>query len=154
MERRSFEKRTVMLRGEGQRERAMEILRKLPLYEDSPLRVVFDDPLPSKSRDQECLYHSLIGEFSKQYEHCGKRWAAEDMKRILIDQFRRDTMNDPDIAPLWHSMGIVEMAPSFDGSGVVVLGVQSRKFPMRLASIFVEWLTALCIELNIKLGAY
>lgn len=148
--RQPFEKRTILLRTEENRQRALTILQRLPLDADRPLRVVVDDPLPAKSREQEQKMHAMIGDISKQYEHAGRKWDLESMKRILLEQFRRDTMKDPDCMHLWASMGQLEMAPSFDGSGVVVLGVQSRKFPMKLASVFVEWLYALGAELDIK----
>lgn len=97
---------------------------------------------PLKSRDQEEKYHAMIGDIAKQFLFCNRLWDAEDMKRLLIDQFRRDTSNDPDFADEWRSMGIVDMAPSIDGAGVVALGVQSRRFPKRLAICFIEWLYA------------
>lgn len=145
-----FEERTVMLRTPEQAQRAIEAISRAPLDADNPIRFVLDRPLPKKSRDQEQKYHAMIGDIARQYEHCGKRWHQDDMKRILIDQFKRDTHKDPDIAPLWHGMGQVEIAPAFDGSGVVMLGVQSKKFPLRLAIVFIEWLYALGAELDIK----
>lgn len=150
MTRQPFDKRTIMLRAAPQRDIIAGLIAVLPLDDARPLRIVIDDPLPAKSRDQEQKYHAMIGDIARQYEHCGRKWDAEDMKRILIDQFRRDTIKDTDIAPLWAGMGQVEMAPALDGSGVVMLGAQSRKFPLKLASVFVEWLFALGSELNIK----
>lgn len=146
----AFDKRTLILRSDDVRERALALIRNLPIDAEKPLRIVIDDPLPAKSRDQEKKYHAMIGDIARQFEHCGKKWPAEDMKRLLVDQFRRDTAKDPAIAELWNSMGILEMAPALDGSGVVVLGIQTRRFPMRLASIFVEWLFAFGAELNIE----
>lgn len=145
-----FEERIIILRTEFQRESAIEAIKKAPLDDKMPVRFVLDQPLTIKSREQERRYHAMIGDIARQYEHCGKRWHQDDMKRILIDQFKRDTHKDPDIAPLWHGMGQVEIAPAFDGSGVVMLGVQSKKFPLRLAINFIEWLYALGAELNIK----
>lgn len=148
--RQQFDKRTILLRGNAQRDLLLALVGRLPLDEDRPLRVVIDDPLPAKSRDIEQKYHAMIGDIARQYEHCGRKWDAADMKRILIDQFKRDTIKDPAIAGLWHSMGVMEMAPALDGSGVVMLGAQSRNFPMALARVFVEWLYALGAELQIK----
>jgi len=145
-----LEKRLVMLRTEEQRQRAMIILQRVPVDPEHPIRFVVDDPLPAKSRDQEMKYHAMIGDISRQFEHCGKRWSADDMNRLLVDQFKRDTIKDPSISGLWASMGIVEMAPALDGSGVVVLGVQTQKFPAKLAHVFIEWLHAFGAELNIK----
>ena len=101
---------------------------------------------PRKSREQEEKYHAMVGEIAAQFKFCDRLWDSEDMKRLLLDQFRRDTVKDPDFAELWRDMGVVEMAPSLDGAGVVALGVQSRKFPKKLASAFVEWLHAFGAE--------
>jgi hypothetical protein len=110
-------------------------------------RVVISEPL--KSREQEEKYHAQLGDLSDQWILHGRKWDAESMKRLCVDQFRRDTAKDPDLAPLWEDMGTVEMAPSIDGSGVVALGWQTRRFPKRLASAFVEWLYALGAEVDI-----
>jgi len=99
-----------------------------------------------KSRIQECKYHSQIRDIAHQYRHCGKLWSERDMKRLLIDQFERDTRNDPDFKDQWDAMESVELAPSLDGAGVVTLGVQSRKFTPQLASAFVDWLYAFGAE--------
>jgi hypothetical protein len=148
--RQPFDKRLILLRSEEQVARAHALLDVVPVDPDKPLRLVIDDPLPSKSREQEQKYHAMIGDIARQFEHCGKKWDAEDMKRLLVDQFRRSTINDPDIAPLWQSMGVVEMAPALDGSGVVMLGAQTRKFPLKLAIVFIEWLYAFGSEINIQ----
>jgi hypothetical protein len=82
----------------------------------------------------------MIGDIADQFLFCGRKWDAESMKRLLLDQFRRDTKDD--FAEEWRSFGSVEMAPSLDGSGVVMLGIQSRKFSRKLARAFVDWLYA------------
>jgi hypothetical protein len=104
---------------------------------------------PRKSRDQEERYHAMLGDIADQWELHGRKWDAESMKRLCIDQFKRDTIRDPDFSELWKAMGDVEMAPSIDATGVVVLGTQSRKFPKKLASAFIEWLYALGAEVGI-----
>ena len=104
--------------------------------------------LASKSRAQEARYHAMIGDIAKQYQFCERLWDADDMKRLLIDQFRRDTKHDLDLTVEWAGMGFTEMAPAFDGSGVVMLGIQSRKFPKKLATSFIEWLYAFGAKLE------
>lgn len=150
MNRQPYDPRTLMLRTDEQRERVKRYIDSLPLDQERPLRIVIDDPLPAKSRIQEQKYHAMLGDISRQYEHAGRKWSLDDMKRILIDQFQRDTMKDPDIGPLWVASGLVRMAPAFDGSGVVVLGATSKKFSSRLAACFIEWLYALGAELKIE----
>ncbi len=94
----------------------------------------------SKSRDAEEKYHAMVGEIAAQVEVGGKLRDAETMKRLLVDQFKADTLHD--FADEWHRFGSIEMAPSLDGQRVVVLGVQTRKFTRKLASAFIEWLYA------------
>src|SRR3546814_12942470 len=45
----------------------------------------------TKSRQQEEHYHALIGDIAKQYQHAGRTWDDEDMKRILVDAFKHET---------------------------------------------------------------
>lgn len=95
---------------------------------------------PRRSLEQNDKMHAMIGDIADQYMFCGRKWDAEDMKRLCIDQFRRDTINDPDFKELWAEVSKIELAPSLDGSGTVALGVQSRRFPKKLAIAFIEWL--------------
>ena len=85
----------------------------------------------NKSRDQEEKYHAMIGEIAKQAQHLGSKWDAESWKRLLVWQFCNDT-----------GMDAGKIIPSLDGSGIVQLGQQTRKFTKEQASEFVEWLHA------------
>jgi predicted RNA-binding protein with TRAM domain len=109
---------------------------------DAPLGYVVTIAEAAKSREQEQKYHAMIADIAAQYRFCERYWDAEDMKRLLLDQFRRETGKDEELAVYWMRMGNVTMAPSLDGSGVVALGTQSRKFPKPLATAFIEWLYA------------
>jgi hypothetical protein len=86
----------------------------------------------NKSREQEEKYHAMIGEIAKQAQHLGAKWDAEDWKRLLVDQFIKDM----------NGLGASKIIPSLDGSGIVQLGFQTRKFTKEQASQFVEWLHA------------
>jgi hypothetical protein len=104
---------------------------------------------PRKTRDQEAKYHAMLSDLAEQWTLHGRKWDLESMKRLCIDQFKRDTIRDPDFADLWRELGAIEMAPSIDGSGVVALGTQSRRFPKKLAVGFIEWLYALGAEVGV-----
>lgn len=145
-----YEPRTLMLRTEEQRERVKRYIGSLPLDQERPLRIVIDDPMPAQTRDQQKKMHAMIGDIADQYKHAGCRWSLEDMKRILLDQCQKETCKDPAIAPLWAACGQMRMAPAWDGNGVVVLGVTSRKFSSRLTAVVIEWLYALGTEININ----
>ena len=93
-----------------------------------------------QSRDQQEMYHSLIGEIASQASHLGAKWGAEDWKRLLIDKWARET---------GRSHG--KVIPNLDGSGVVEVGVLSRKFAKRDANEFIEWLYAWGAENGVEL---
>ena len=93
-----------------------------------------------KSRDQEEMYHSLIGSIAKAMKAAGSTWSADDWKRLLIDQWAHET-----------NRKIGKVAPSLDGERVVQLGLQSRKFTVEDGSEFIEWLLAWAADKGIEL---
>lgn len=97
--------------------------------------VVFSEP--KKKRAQEEKYHAMIGEIAKQIEHIGRKWDADDMKRLLVDEFA-DEMRLAG-TPLHHDGRVT---PSFDGRRIVQLGVQTSDFYVKEAAQFIEFLYA------------
>jgi CTP synthase (UTP-ammonia lyase) len=96
---------------------------------DAGKHLTIEIKLVSKTREQEEKYHAMIGDIAKQAQHMGAKWSAEDWKRLLVDQFARDSF-----------MYGAPIVPNLDGTGIVQLGVQTRKFTKEQASEFVEWL--------------
>jgi hypothetical protein len=84
-----------------------------------------------KSRDQEKLYHSIIGQIAKQSQLHGSRWNQESWKRFLIDQWAHES---------GEMRTISKVMPSIDGERVVQLGHQSRRFTKEQAISCTEWL--------------
>ena len=85
----------------------------------------------AKSREQEEKYHAMIGEIAKQAQHLGSKWDAESWKRLLVDQFCKDS-----------GIKTGAVIPNLAGDGIIQLGMQTRKFTKQQASEFVEWLYA------------
>lgn len=140
-------KRTFVLVHALARQRAAEYaVREAP---DGAVAVFQQAP---KSRPQEAMYHALIDDIARQYTHAGRKWEAEDMKRLLVAAFKHDTKDDADLAPLWREMGEIELAPAIAGGGFVLLGTQTKKFPRKLATAFIEWLNAFAAENGIELA--
>ena len=92
---------------------------------------------PKKKRIQEEKYHAMIGDIAKQIEHAGRKWDAESMKRLLVDDFAEEMRLAG--TPLRHDGSVT---PSLDGSRIVQLGIQTRRFTIREASAFIEYLNA------------
>ena len=104
---------------------------------------------PGKTRPQEERAHAMFADISRQFVFHGKRWDEETIKRLIVDQFRRDTARDPDLKPLWDSVGTMELMPSLDGTGLVAIGWQTRRFPKKLYSALIEAIFAFGAQNNI-----
>ena len=92
---------------------------------------------PKKRRAQEEKYHAQIGDIAKQTTYAGKRWDADDMKRILVDEFAEEMRLAG--MPLHHDGRLI---PSENGRRVIQLGIQTRDFRVGEASQFIEFLYA------------
>lgn len=92
---------------------------------------------PTKRRIQEEKYHAMIGDIARQTTYAGKRWEADDMKRILVDEFA-DEMRSAG-SPLHHDGRLI---PSEDGRRVIQLGIQTRDLWVKEAASFIEFLYA------------
>lgn len=101
---------------------------------------------PSKSREQEEKYHAQIGDIAKQVEFFGRKLDSEAVKRMLVDAFHYDTKDEPELREAWAQMGDLQFMPALNHAGVVALGFQTRVFPKKLASAFIEWLYAFGAE--------
>lgn len=95
----------------------------------------------TKSRIQEEKYHAMINDIAKHCIFNGEKLSAEDWKRLLVDAFvrvmRAEAM-EKGLPDPFKKQGRV--LPSLDGSGIVQLGVQTRKFTKSLARDFIEHL--------------
>ena len=90
-----------------------------------------------KKRAQEEKYHAMIGDIAKQTTYIGRRLGADDMKRILVDEFAEEMRLAG--TPLHHDGRLI---PSEDGKRVIQLGVQTRDFYVKEAAQFIEFLHA------------
>jgi hypothetical protein len=113
-------------------------------------RLVLEIKPEPKSREQEKKYHAQIRDIARQYVHAGRRWDEEDLKRLLVDAFREETKNDPELRDEWAALGDLRLAPAIGRDGFVALGYQTRKFTKKLGSAFIEWLYAFGAENGIE----
>ena len=107
---------------------------------DAGKHLTMEIKLASKSREQEEKYHAMINDIAKQAQHLGAKWSSEDWKRLLVDQFLRETEDKQS-----------KIVPNLDGSGIVQLGLQTRNFTKEQANEFIEWLYAWSAENGINL---
>ena len=95
----------------------------------------------SKSRIQEEKYHAMIGDIAKTVKVYGKYYDNEVWKAQLVDEFRkvREEMGEP----LAHPGKTVV---SLDGQRKVTIRPSTRKFRVREAADFIEFLYATGID--------
>lgn len=93
----------------------------------------------AKRRVQEEKYHAQIGDIARQTEYAGRKWDDESMKRILVDEFAEEMRNAG--MPL-HDDAAGRVIPSENGRRVIQLGLQTRRFWVKEASDFIEFLFA------------
>lgn len=106
---------------------------------------------PLKSREQEQHYHAMIGDIARQVPYNGKMRDADGWwKRLLIDAFKHETKDDPEFAAEWAKFGALQMVPALNHDGFVLIGEQSRKFSVKLAAGFINWLGAFGAEHEVK----
>lgn len=102
-------------------------------------RLVLEIRPENRRENQNSHFHSLIDQISQQIG--GDLADPEDAKRILISAFKIDTRSDPDLAGEWAKFGDVRMGRGLRGE-VVLMGLQSRDFTIKLARAFITWLYA------------
>ena len=108
---------------------------------DSGKRLILEIKAESKTRDQEEMYHALIGKIAKQAEHQGAKWDAESWKRFLVDQWAADSNRKAG-----------RVVASLDGERVVQLGLQTRKFSKEEGGEFIEFLFAWAAQNGVDLA--
>lgn len=108
-------------------------------------KVILEVTEESRSNPQNKKFHAIIGQIARQAEHAGAKWDAEAWKRLLIDQWAKDT---------GRSRG--DVVASIDGGDVIQLGIQSRKFSKAEGADFIEWLLAWSVQngIDIKEPSY
>lgn len=112
--------------------------------ESAPFGYMVQISEPTKKRIQEEKYHAMIGDIAAQCEHIGRKWDADDMKRLLVDEFAEEMRVAN--TPLHNDSRVT---PSLDGRRIVQLGIQTREFRVAEASNFIEYLYAFGAERDV-----
>ena len=145
----------ILIDTTGERSYAAKLVGSLPLEVDKPdkktgeikrvpqhWRVTVSKCGDLKSRKQERKYHAMIDDVARSVRHLNLALDLETWKRLLVDQFKRETLKEPECCAEYWRRHTLSMIPSLDGSAMVVMGEQTRMFPKKVAVVFVEWLRA------------
>ena len=92
-------------------------------------KVILEVTEEQRSDPQNKKFHAIIGQIAKQASHAGAKWDVEAWKRLLIDQWAKDS---------GRSRG--DVVAALDGSDVLQLGIHSRKCTTAEGADYIEWL--------------
>lgn len=82
--RQPFDKRVIVLRGEEQRERALALLRNVPVDAEKPLQIVVDEYKPPRKADQNALmWAGPLRDIAEQAWLEGRKYSAESWHELL-----------------------------------------------------------------------
>lgn len=103
-------------------------------------KLVIEVKEETRSNEQNALIHALIARIAKQAEHAGSKWDAESWKRLLLDQWAKDSNRDRGA-----------LVTSLSGDGIIQLGLQSRRLSKSECVEFVEFIYAWAAQSGIDL---
>lgn len=102
-----------------------------------------------KSREQERLYHSCFRDLARDCLLGGLKQDTEAWKRALLQAFYEETANDPEFADDWRTRA-PRMVPELHGRGLLMVNVESKKFSVRLARGFIEFVHSVGAERGVR----
>ena len=120
--------RTLVLIGENQANAAVRLIAANwhPMFESgNPMAVRCYEHKDAKTREQEERYHAMLGDIAKQCQHLNMKLDQDTWKRLAIDQFKRETLKEPECCAKYWAQHQLNVMPSLDGSAIVVMGEQS-----------------------------
>lgn len=131
---------------------AMARLRAIDAVRAAPDGMVVLIEEATRTIPQNAKLHAMLYDISRQCQFMGDDMDEEDWKRVMVDAFYRATINDAEFRDLWSGC-IPRTVMNLDGSGVVMLGAQTRKFPKKLMSGMVDFLHAWGSEMDVQWSA-
>jgi hypothetical protein len=97
---------------------------------------------PKRNNDQNALLHSLLGEIAGQVEWGGKRWDAEDWKRLLTAAWMRTRQQQ------------ALMVPALDGHGFEVLYRRTSSLSKAECAELIDYVTAWAVEQGVTFAEH
>ncbi|MCF3519748.1 recombination protein NinB [Stenotrophomonas maltophilia] len=71
---------------------------------------------PSRSKEQNAMFHAICGELAQRKKWAGRYIDAEGWKRLLVDAWARESNRQQG-----------DVVPTLDGASVVNLAIQTRR---------------------------
>jgi hypothetical protein len=136
--------RPYILRADNARHRmkaAWDAVCDILQFPDKAARVIVEECRPTRSLDQNAMFHAICGDIAKQRQWAGMWLDTEGWKRLLVDAWAR-------------TEGGVQgrIVPSLDGQSVVNLGIQTRRMKVGEMADLITFAQAWAVENDITLN--
>lgn len=95
---------------------------------------------PSRSLEQNALFHAICGELAQRKQWAGRWIDAEGWKRLLVDAWARESE---------RKQG--DVVPSLDGCSVVNLSIQTRRMTVGDMADLITFAQAWAVEHDVLL---
>ena len=102
-------------------------------------RLVLSVEEERRNTEQNALLHALLDEIAVQYEWSGRKWDAEDWKRLLTAAWMRAKNESP------------VMLPAIDGKGFDVLYRRTSQLSKAECSELIDYIQAWAAERGIAI---
>ncbi|TAA20315.1 recombination protein NinB [Pseudoxanthomonas winnipegensis] len=103
-------------------------------------KVEISEAKPSRSLDQNAMFHALCGDIARQCEWAGQRLDTEAWKRLLVDAWAR-----------MEGKAQGRVVPSLDGQSIVNLGIQTRRLKVGEMADLITFAQAWAVEHDVRL---
>ncbi len=105
------------------------------------VRVSVKEHKPSRSLEQNAMFHAICGELATQLQWAGRWLDAEGWKRLLVDAWARESN---------RRQG--DIVPSLDGASIVNLAVQTRRMTVGEMADLITFAQAWAVENGVRLS--
>lgn len=105
------------------------------------VRITVGEHKPSRSLEQNAMFHAICGEIATQVQWAGRWLDSEGWKRLLVDAWAR-TEN--------RRQG--DLVPSLDGSSVVNLSIQTRRMTVGEMADLITFAQSWAVEHDVHLS--
>lgn len=134
---------TFILRAENARDRMAAAWKFacqfLELGQD--VRLTVQEHKPSRSLEQNAMFHAICGELATQVKWAGRWIDAEGWKRLLVDAWARESNRQQG-----------DVVPSLDGASIVNLSIQTRRMTVGQMAELITFAQAWAVENNVRLS--
>ncbi|MBA0395668.1 hypothetical protein D7U98_09685 [Stenotrophomonas maltophilia] len=134
---------TFILRAENARDRMAAAWKFacqfLELGQD--VRLTVQEHKPSRSLEQNAMFHAICGEIANQRKWAGRWIDGEGWKRLLVDAWARESNRQQG-----------DVVPSLDGASIVNLAIQTRRMTVADMADLITFAQAWAVENNVRLS--